>query len=177
MKLNAILAALIVSVSGLSAQQLINVGTTPNDGTGDTVRAGFIKVNENFTEVYTNHPGNVTIGGDLTVAGSGGLKVSRVLAPNTAVTGDGTNFVCNLAVATNFRIISTGDVHIILSNIVDGASGRITVYADGTARNVSASASYMTADAEQLSQSVTNQASYGYYVDDLAVFIGGTWFE
>lgn len=36
------------------AKQTINVGTTANDGTGDTLRASFIKVNENFTEVYNN---------------------------------------------------------------------------------------------------------------------------
>jgi hypothetical protein len=36
------------------AQQLINVGTTANDGTGDLLRNGFIKVNQNFTELYTN---------------------------------------------------------------------------------------------------------------------------
>lgn len=31
--------------------QLINVGTNPNDNTGDNLRAGFIKVNGNFVEV------------------------------------------------------------------------------------------------------------------------------
>lgn len=36
------------------AQQIINVGTTANDGTGDLLRNGFIKVNQNFTELYTN---------------------------------------------------------------------------------------------------------------------------
>jgi hypothetical protein len=34
------------------AQQIINIGTSPNDGTGDTVRDAFDKVNDNFTEVY-----------------------------------------------------------------------------------------------------------------------------
>ena len=34
------------------AQQLINTGTTPNDGTGDTVKASFTKANANFTELY-----------------------------------------------------------------------------------------------------------------------------
>jgi hypothetical protein len=33
-------------------QQTINVGTTANDGTGDTLRDSFVKVNDNFTEVY-----------------------------------------------------------------------------------------------------------------------------
>jgi hypothetical protein len=33
--------------------QVINIGTTANDGTGDTVRNAFDKVNDNFTEVYS----------------------------------------------------------------------------------------------------------------------------
>jgi hypothetical protein len=32
--------------------QVINIGTTANDGTGDTVRNAFDKVNDNFAEVY-----------------------------------------------------------------------------------------------------------------------------
>lgn len=33
-------------------QQTINIGSAPNDGTGDTLRAAFDKVNDNFDEVY-----------------------------------------------------------------------------------------------------------------------------
>jgi hypothetical protein len=36
------------------AQQTINVGTTANDGTGDSLRNGFIKTNDNFTELYSD---------------------------------------------------------------------------------------------------------------------------
>jgi hypothetical protein len=36
------------------AKQTINVGTTANDRSGDPLRTSFIKVNENFTELYTN---------------------------------------------------------------------------------------------------------------------------
>jgi len=36
------------------AQQNINVGTSANDGTGDTLRDSQIKANGNFTELYTN---------------------------------------------------------------------------------------------------------------------------
>jgi hypothetical protein len=35
------------------AKQTINVGTNQDDGTGDLLRAAFLKVNENFTEIYT----------------------------------------------------------------------------------------------------------------------------
>src|SRR5690554_2080428 len=35
------------------AQQTINIGVSPNDGTGDPLRVGAEKINDNFTEVYT----------------------------------------------------------------------------------------------------------------------------
>ena len=34
------------------AQELINIGVTADDGTGDTIRGAGIKINNNFTEVY-----------------------------------------------------------------------------------------------------------------------------
>lgn len=34
------------------AQQVINVGNTPNDGTGDPLRTAYIKCNQNFSELY-----------------------------------------------------------------------------------------------------------------------------
>ncbi|KAF0676719.1 hypothetical protein [Profundibacterium mesophilum] len=33
-------------------KQLINTGTVPNDGTGDDLRSGAQKINENATELY-----------------------------------------------------------------------------------------------------------------------------
>jgi hypothetical protein len=33
-------------------QQVINVGATANDGTGDPLRTSFQKINENFSELY-----------------------------------------------------------------------------------------------------------------------------
>ena len=34
------------------AQQIINIGAAPNDLTGDNLRAGAIKINDNFTELF-----------------------------------------------------------------------------------------------------------------------------
>lgn len=34
------------------AQQLLNLGAAPDDGSGDTLRAGGVKINSNFTELY-----------------------------------------------------------------------------------------------------------------------------
>ena len=59
------------------AQQTINIGASPNDGTGTPLRTAFQYTNSNFSELYTavgpsgNNivvPGNATITGDLTVA-------------------------------------------------------------------------------------------------------------
>ena len=36
------------------AQQSINIGTTANDGTGETIRSAFDKTNDNFTELYAD---------------------------------------------------------------------------------------------------------------------------
>lgn len=41
------------------AKQVINIGTTANDGTGETVRSAFDKVNDNFTELYDNDAADV----------------------------------------------------------------------------------------------------------------------
>ena len=58
------------------AQQTINVGASPNDGTGTPLRTAFQYTNSNFSELYTavgpsgNNivvPGTATISGDLTV--------------------------------------------------------------------------------------------------------------
>ena len=48
------------------SKQVINVGTAPNDNSGDTLRASMQKINANFTELYANtdagvvHPSNLT---------------------------------------------------------------------------------------------------------------------
>lgn len=34
------------------SQQIIGIGTNPNDGTGDAIRSAFTKVNQNFAELY-----------------------------------------------------------------------------------------------------------------------------
>jgi nitrogen fixation protein len=39
------------------AQQVINIGSAPNDGTGDQLRTAFDKCNDNFTELYAGSGG------------------------------------------------------------------------------------------------------------------------
>ena len=43
----------------MCAKQIINIGTTANDGTGDPIRDAFDKCNDNFTELYSDDAGDV----------------------------------------------------------------------------------------------------------------------
>lgn len=45
------------------AQQIINIGTIANDGTGDTLRDGGDKINDNFTELYAGLTGLLDLKG------------------------------------------------------------------------------------------------------------------
>jgi len=59
------------------AKQIINIGALANDGTGDTLRASFDKINDNFTEAYNfdiNQLANVD------TSANGGLANGKVLA-------------------------------------------------------------------------------------------------
>ncbi len=43
------------------AQELINIGVTADDGTGDTIRGAGLKINNNFTELYATSSGSSQI--------------------------------------------------------------------------------------------------------------------
>jgi hypothetical protein len=74
------------------AKQTINVGSRPNDGTGDSIRRAAIKINENFTENYNdldNIKNFIDIKGpyaDDAAAGAAGLSIGALYyKPNGAV--------------------------------------------------------------------------------------------
>lgn len=79
------------------AKQVINIGLLTNDGTGDTLRVGAQKINENFTELYTflgssggqlSVVSSITAGDGITVSSSSGsVLVSNKIATRTAVGG------------------------------------------------------------------------------------------
>lgn len=57
-------------------KQVINVGSGPNSKTGDPLRTAFIKINENFTELYN---ANTTPSVTIDVPGAGGANGSEVI--------------------------------------------------------------------------------------------------
>jgi len=72
------------------SKQTINIGTYPNDGTGDNLRDSFIKINNNFNEVYamTGTTGNGNSGASGT-SGVNGLNGTSGVdgTSNTGSTG------------------------------------------------------------------------------------------
>ena len=83
------------------AKQTINIGTTANDGTGDPLRTAFDKVNDNFTELYSDDAGDVgsiiagtgisvdQATGDVTVTNSSPDQIVA-LTDGTGITTSGT---------------------------------------------------------------------------------------
>jgi hypothetical protein len=83
------------------ANQIINVGTTANDGTGDKVRDAFIKVNSNFGELYDEGGANITVNNpvtstettldealiDLNTGGGGSQTLAEVLVEGNITDG------------------------------------------------------------------------------------------
>ena len=59
------------------AKQVINIGALANDGTGDTLRAAFDKVNDNFTEAYALDINQLS---NVDTSANGGLANGKVLA-------------------------------------------------------------------------------------------------
>jgi hypothetical protein len=123
------------------AQQTINIGTAPNDGTGTPLRTSFDYCNLNFTELYTavgpsgNNivvPGTATITGDLTVDTST-LKVDSA---NDRVGIGITSPLAKLDIrqpaaveALKVYLNDTGSTNIVNFKSFDNVGGEVTRFA------------------------------------------------
>jgi hypothetical protein len=96
------------------AQQIINVGTNPNDGTGDTLRGAFIKTDENFDDLYTNKQNTLISGTNIktinstSLLGSGNVSVQPTLVSGT-----------NIKTINGNSILGSGDL--IISGGITGS--------------------------------------------------------
>ena len=88
------------------AKQGISTGSSPNDGTGDSLLAGAVKVNENFDEVYgkLGDGTNLFVGIVSSIAVDGALSISTSFGAPT-ITG-----TANTAVINSRQIYSAGIV-------------------------------------------------------------------
>ena len=97
------------------AKQLLNLGTVPNDNTGDTLRGGGDKINDNFTELYSAIGNGTSTTIDVTNPAVG--QVLRYTGSQFAPS-DYANLTSSLDVNGN--------------SIVSSSNGNIAVAANGT---------------------------------------------
>ena len=96
------------------AKQVINIGTTANDGTGDPLRTAFDKVNDNFTELYNDDAGDVgsiIAGTGISVDQATGNVTVTNSEPNATHTGD----------VTGATALTIADDAVTITKIADAA--------------------------------------------------------
>tara|TARA_B100000424_G_scaffold205723_1_gene162837 strand:- start:489 stop:1166 length:678 start_codon:yes stop_codon:yes gene_type:complete len=114
------------------AQSGINIGQLANDGTGDDLREAFIKVNNNFTELYARSPESTTainlVADDATTAGLFAQKSSQELQFKSLKAGPNVS----LSTSNNQITITSSGIVSILFTTDAGSVGPIN--ASGVAR-------------------------------------------
>jgi hypothetical protein len=93
------------------AQQVIDVGTSASDGTGDPLREAFTKINDNFTELYT------TVDNE-------GLTYGNVASNVAGITFNVTRYTESYAASPVLRGTGqvVGNVYLIQGNVLGGST-------------------------------------------------------
>ena len=111
------------------ALQSINIGTAANDGTGDNLRVGGDKINDNFSEIYTAF-GNGSTLSTLAVTALNGATANELVTVGSTTTEldaeanltfDGST----LAVSGNITVPNDGDIGSV------GTTDAIQIASDG----------------------------------------------
>ena len=122
-------------------QQIINVGTAPNDGLGDPLRTAFTKTNDNFNQLFAtagvsgiaNGTSNVNIpqaNGNVVISSAGAANVLTVTGTGVNVAGtlnsSGLTTLSNLSVTG--AVISTGTIQSLadVTAVTVTASGNLS---------------------------------------------------
>ena len=92
------------------AKQTIAIGSTPNDGTGSTIRAGGDLINDNFNEIYTAFGDGTSLNAGVITGKQEGTNFSNSIMIGHSVTGTLSSAQENVAVGkTSLRSIASGD--------------------------------------------------------------------
>jgi len=156
------------------AYQSIEIGTAANDGTGDTLRVGGDKVNDNFVEIYTllgtgtaltsgiSATSSVVSLASPTITGVTSFADGSAGAPSITNSGD-TNTGIFFSAADQVAITTGGTARLTVSSTVATFAGNIIVPDDGDVGSASAT------DAIQISS-----AGIVTFKDDILIKDAGT---
>jgi hypothetical protein len=150
------------------AQQTLNLGTSANDGTGDTLRVAGGKINSNFTEVYSNVSiANTKAQAAFDAANSYSLfdlsfTQSAYTQSNTALIMGQNSY--NKANNTDYTI--TGNVAILnasitsnVANLRSEITGNVVVLNTSISSNVANLRSEITSNVNTINSSIANNAA------------------
>ncbi len=122
------------------ALNLINRGSTANDGTGDNLRAGAEKVNANFTEIYTALGDGSILNGTIkihddssteTIVSANG-EVFKILGGNGITSTISGN---DLTLAVDGTILTTTSTNTLTNKTINGPDNTLTNIANGSLSN------------------------------------------
>tara|TARA_B100000575_G_scaffold272109_1_gene253952 strand:+ start:1189 stop:2862 length:1674 start_codon:yes stop_codon:yes gene_type:complete len=157
------------------ARQVINIGSSANDGTGDPLRTAFDKINDNFVELYGSDNDINTLDANLNV--NNFAITTGVTNGNITVTPNGTGSINLGSITINGSQVSSNDsTQITLAdNIqttgtvnIDGATTLGSTLAVGTSLALATGATVTGIDNGALGSSATLLATQGAiktYVD------------
>ena len=113
------------------AKNVINRGSTPNDGTGDNLRTGALKVNQNFDEIYTAIGDGTNINGTIKIADDSSTVVTLSANGETLKVLGGTGITStvsgnNLTLAVDNKIITGSSSTTLTNKTINGPDNTIT---------------------------------------------------
>ena len=80
------------------AYQALGLGSVANDGTGDSLRTGGDKVNDNFVEIYTKFGDGSTLASNVNITGN--AATATLLASSRNIAGVAFNGSAAIAIAS-----------------------------------------------------------------------------
>ena len=110
------------------ARKEVNIGTTGNDATGDSIRTGFDKVNQNFTELYAA----LGLGGGLNFETldntPNSLTSNKVIATNA----NGDAIIEKVIEGDGLTIDNSSDPNKTLFYVTNPFNGKPATFGNGT---------------------------------------------
>ena len=82
------------------SKQGISTGSAPNDGTGDTLLAGTIKINDNFNEIYDKFGDGTNLVSFVSFASTSGFATNAGIASTSVLAGLAASVTNNIDINT-----------------------------------------------------------------------------